>query len=90
MTQTSRLYRHNDRDAQGAKFVKTTPCDACGKSTNEAERYTDDEVCNGSDAPGFYLCHRKRCAARYVDLPVESRRTMFNAQRAINDSRKES
>jgi hypothetical protein len=73
-----------DRGSNG-KYVRSSPCDACGKPTNEATRATDDEVCGGSDGPGFYLCDRKRCQAKVPD-GVEERRAYYTAQRALNDA----
>lgn len=60
MANELKLFKHTDKDARG-KYSAAPKCDCCGKPTNEALRYTDDEVCQGSDGPGFYLCHRKRC-----------------------------
>lgn len=78
------LFPHEDR-GRGGRFRKAPACDACGKPTNEAERYTDDEVCQGSDGPGFFLCHRKRCIAAR-DLPLKQRRSLYTAMRAANDA----
>lgn len=73
-----------DRGRDG-KYTRSSPCDACGKPTNEATRATDDEVCQGTDNPGFYLCDRKRCHAKIPD-GLEERRAYYNAQRALNDA----
>lgn len=88
---SDKKYKHGSLDEHrgtDGRYVKADPCDGCGKPCNEATRMTDDEVCDGSDGPGFFLCDRKRCMARYADLPVEARRDLFTAQRAINDSRR--
>lgn len=93
MVVVARLYKHGElreHRGTGGKFVKADPCDACGKPTNEATRMTDDEVCQGSDGPGFFLCDRKRCTALYENLPVDERRTLFTAQRTINDHKRRS
>jgi len=74
------LIPHDARGRNG-RYKKAPPCDACNKPTNEAERYTDDEVCQGSDGPGFFLCHRKRCITKR-DLPLEERRTLYTLTRA--------
>ena len=79
----TKLYKH-DRKING-KYASAPKCDACGKPTNEAERYTDDEVCGGSDGPGFYLCHRKRCIAKR-DVDLASRTALYTAQRAKNNA----
>lgn len=87
---TTKKYKHGDlREHRGTsgRYIKADPCDACGKPCNEATRMTDDEVCGGTDGPGFYLCDRKRCVARYTDLGVEARRQLFATQRAINDGK---
>lgn len=88
----AKLLKHGDlhehRGSNG-KFVKADACDACGKPCNEAERYTDDEVCQGSDAPGFFLCHRKRCM-KARDLPLAERKALYTAQRKLNDAAKTS
>lgn len=72
---------------KAGRYTKADPCDACGRACNEAERYTDDEVCGCSDGPGFYLCHRKRCITAR-DPPLEERRTLYTAQREINNSKR--
>jgi len=78
-----KLFLHDRR--RNGRYSKAPACDACGKPTNEAERYTDDEVCTNTDGPGFFLCHRKRCIAAR-DLPLEERRTLYTEQRAKNDA----
>lgn len=78
------LYPHTSKGQDG-KYVAAPKCDCCGKATNEAERYTDDEVCAGTDGPGFYLCHRKRCIAKRDLLDLAARTTLYTAQRAAND-----
>lgn len=58
--------------------VKTyQPCDACGRSTGEDSYCTDDEVCQGGDGPGFFLCNRKDCMPDYATLTVEQRRARY-------------
>lgn len=85
----TKKFKHGTLDehrGDGGRYVKADRCDACGKACNEATRMTDDEVCEGSDGPGFFLCDRKRCMASYAELPVEARRELFTAQRAKNGS----
>lgn len=38
------------------------PCDACGQPL-EGVHITDDEVCHGTDRPGYFLCGRAKCPA---------------------------
>lgn len=78
-------FKHEHRATDG-RYTLAHPCDACGKSTNEACRYTDDEVCGSSDGPGFFLCDREACILKR-DLPLEDRRTLYTEQRAKNDAR---
>ena len=81
-------FKHGDLledRGNGGRYVRSSPCDACGKPTNEAHRATDDEVCQGSDDPGFFLCDRKRCQAKIPD-GLEARRAYYNAQRALNNA----
>jgi hypothetical protein len=86
----ARLYKHGElREHRGGdgKYVKADPCDGCGKPTNEATRMTDDEVCGGSDGPGFFICDRKRCSAKLEPMTVEQRREHYTKQREINRSK---
>jgi hypothetical protein len=78
-------FAHDKRDKAG-KFVSSPKCDACGKPVG-TNYYTDDEVCSGSDGPGFYLCERKRCGASLEGLDVVSRRSIYEKRRAKNDGR---
>lgn len=82
---TNKLYRHSDKDASG-KYTNAIKCDCCGKPTNEAERYSDDEVCGSSDGPGFYLCHRKRCATKRDAMTLAERTGHYCTQRAKNNA----
>lgn len=78
-------HAHYDRDHSTGQYRKTAKCDACGKPVG-TNYYTDDEVCGGSDGPGFYLCDRKRCMSKR-DLPtVEARRALYTAQREANEA----
>ena len=70
--------------AESGRFRSSHRCDACGKSTNEETRFTDEEVCGSSDGPGFYLCARKACK-KARDLPVEVRRVLYEGHRAKNN-----
>lgn len=84
---SKKLFQH-DRKGSDGKYTAAVACDCCGKPTNEAERYTDDEVCGGGDGPGFYLCHRKRCIDKRDNLgDAETRRAYYTNQRAKNDAR---
>ena len=71
------------RSARTGRYVKSTPCDACGKPVGE-DYCTDDEVCGSTDGPGFYLCTRARCAKRRDALDVEARRAFYTEQRKAN------
>jgi len=74
-------YPHRERASQSGHFKKTPLCDCCNKPVG-TNYYTDDEVCKGSDDPGFYLCERKRCAPLYAGLTVAQRAHLFGAVRA--------
>lgn len=70
------------------KYAHVTACDGCGKSAGYPDHCTDDEVCAGSDGPGFFLCKRPKCPAMaWQDLPVEERRKLYTAQREKNDAK---
>lgn len=74
-------HQHDDRDNAG-RFTKTQPCDGCGKPVG-TNYFTDDEVCQGGDGPGFFLCERKRCpAVKLQTSDVETRRAHYTATRA--------
>src|SRR5262245_2964840 len=75
---------HGERGRKG-RYVKSTPCDACGKPTGRAYA-TDDEVCEGGDGPGFYLCIRARCTKRLEVKTMAERRAIYEAQRAANEA----
>lgn len=67
------------------KYAHTVACDGCGKSCGYPNHGTDDEVCQGSDGPGFFLCSREKCAAsEWQDLPPAERLKLYTAQRAKN------
>lgn len=70
------------RDRSG-RYDKAKPCDACGKSVNPETMFTDDEVCQGSDGPGFFLCDRKKCIDNRGG-DVAERRRLYEVQRAKN------
>lgn len=74
---------HIERDGRSGRYAKSPKCDCCGKPTGR-EYATDDEVCNGGDGPGFYLCSRTRCIAKYEGLDVETRRKLFTESRALH------
>jgi len=72
---------HTDREHASGQYRKGPQCDACNKPTG-TDYFTDDEVCDGSDGPGFFLCDRKRCMARRDIADVEARRALYAATRA--------
>ena len=61
-------------------------CDSCGESTGP-DYCTDDEVCQGGDGPGFFLCSRPTCTRRYASMNVEERRSFFALGRAAYEAR---
>lgn len=64
-------------------------CDGCGVSFDCDEpdaHYTDDEVCDGGDGPGFFLC--SKCGNATSGLGIEARRTLYTEQRERNDAAK--
>ncbi len=75
---------HGERAPRTGRYAKSRACDGCGKPCGTAY-FTDDEVCGGSDGPGFYLCERKRCMAARDDKSVDERRALYAAQRAKNE-----
>jgi hypothetical protein len=80
------IARWDKRDSGGGRFRASPKCDGCGKPTGR-DCATDDEVCQGGDGPGFYLCGRVRCGKRYVGMAVDARRAFFTAQRDVNESK---
>lgn len=78
--------KHSERESGGGRFSKTPPCDACGKPVG-TDFMTDDEVVGSGDGPGFFLCDRKRCAAKRDQLDVPARKAMYAAQRAKNNAK---
>jgi len=74
--------KHDTRDRSG-RYAQSPACDACGKPVG-VEYGTDNEVCGATDGPGFFLCHRARCAKKLEGLTVEERRTLYTAQRNKN------
>lgn len=76
------LERHQHRERRpNGQYKKTHLCDCCNKPVGTAF-FTDDEVCQGSDDPGFYLCERKACVAKREKLSVDDRRALYNATHA--------
>ena len=75
------------RDTAG-RYALETRCDCCSKviarGRDGLEHGTDDEVCGAGDGPGFYLCTRVRCGAKYDGRTIEERRAIFTAGRARN------
>lgn len=75
------LTRHQ-HDARGSagRYRHTAACDGCGKPVGTAY-YTDEEVCGGSDGPGFYLCERARCVRRRSALDADARKSLYESTR---------
>lgn len=69
--------------ARDGKFRKSILCDCCGKPCGR-DHMTDDEVCGGSDGPGFYICARVRCGKLVEGKTTEERREIYTARRAKN------
>lgn len=67
------------------KYTKHTRCDGCG-GTIKGDYLTDDEVCEGGDGPGFFICERKRCGAKLEKMDTAARRTHYFTQRAKNEA----
>ena len=65
------------------------PCDCCGWSSGYPANFTDYDVCESSDGPGFLLCGRDACGKKYEGKTVEERRAIFTAGRARNVARQE-
>lgn len=78
-------HSHDGRDRHTGRYKSTIRCDYCGAGVGNNAYYSDDEVCDGSDGPGFFLCGRKRCIAARDQLPIEVRRVLYTAQRALID-----
>jgi hypothetical protein len=61
-------------------------CDGCGVEISEDDFCTDSEVCDGSDAPGFFVCNT--CATSELQSKsVAERSAHYTAQRELNKSR---
>lgn len=76
--------------ARSGRFAELPRCDACGKPVSE--HFTEDRVCGGSDGPGFYVCGRKRCAARLEKAEAEGgldalREVLFAGRAALHGTR---
>jgi hypothetical protein len=75
---------HDARSERTGRYVESRRCDACGRPCG-TDYGTDDDVCGGSDGPGFFLCLDYCNEVRH--LGVEERRHHYTAQRARNDAR---
>ncbi len=84
MTTALKRHQHDDRE-RGGKYRKTPSCDGCGKPVG-TNYYTDEEVCGGTDGPGFYVCDRKRCVKALASLNVEQRRGVYENMRQRCDA----
>lgn len=69
--------RKRERDG---RYAIEQRCDACTMPIR-GEHFTEDAVCEGSDGPGFFLCGRKRCGAKYENMTTDERRAYFTAGR---------
>lgn len=80
-TKTEKLERfaHVAKD-QAGRYKASALCDGCNKPVG-TNYYTDDDVCGGSDGPGFFMCERKRCAAKLEGLTVEQREAIYTSNR---------
>jgi hypothetical protein len=76
--------RHDAREARTGRYAAVHRCDFCGSAVGSNAYYTDDEVCQGGDGPGFILCGRKACVVGRDALSVSTRRELYTAQRALN------
>lgn len=74
------------RRADDGKYAKSIACDGCGKPCKD-DHMTDEEACGGSDGPGFFLCHRKRCVAKLELMTPACRKAHYTLQRAKNNIR---
>ena len=72
-------FQHREKDVNG-RFRKSPLCDGCNKPVG-TNYFTDDEVCAGSDGPGFYLCERKRCFPGSEKLTPAEREAIYVANR---------
>ena len=71
-----------DKRWVGSGRYKAGPkCDCCVKPVGDSY-FTDEDVCGGTDGPGFYLCGRKRCVASREGLGIDERRAIYEAGRA--------
>ena len=77
------MARWTRREARAGRYRPSMLCDACGQPVGE-RYYSDEEVCGGSDGPGFYLCRRTRCRTQREVMTAEERRALYAAQRAKN------
>jgi len=81
MMNDQRLKRHRYDERRKGRYIKSPQCDGCNKPVG-TNYYTDDEVCQGSDGPGFFLCDRARCLKQRDLDDVEARRRLYTEQRA--------
>lgn len=83
---TARLERspHRARARKSGRYTASPLCDACGKPCGTAY-FTDDEVCGGTDGPGFFLYERRSCIVAR-SLPVEERRALYTRMRALQEN----
>jgi hypothetical protein len=67
------------RREDNGRYAIEQPCDACGKPIH-GDYSTDDEVCAGTDCPGFFLCQRKSCWKKYENMDRATRTRFFFEQ----------
>lgn len=72
-----------ERQDGSGRYTASPACDFCGKPIGN-DHFTDFEVCENTDGPGFYLCGRVRCTKRRNELSVEERRDRYTVQREHN------
>jgi hypothetical protein len=72
-------FRHSDKDRRG-KYRASPRCDGCNKAVG-TNYFSDEEVCGGSDGPGFYRCERVRCSTKLEKLNPEQREAIYIANR---------
>ena len=74
-----------ERNRRTGQYRAGPKCDSCGRPTGD-NYFTDEEVCGGSDGPGFYLCGRKSCAKQHEGLGIEQRRALYTLCRNALDT----
>lgn len=68
--------------AHRAWIASTIRCDGCGGVIADGQHYTDDEVCEGGDGPGFYLCGTPACNEQTAGMSANQRHAFYTAIRS--------